>query len=213
MKTNFTTVDYHSKVKIVFKNGFSHEVWVKGIVFDDDGQIGWEHIQDHNEFLEFLPDEILCILRVKYKKVRQWHILRGLIGLFSSTSTSVKTASSTASSGITGLFSSIGFAIKKVVSGIFNGIRRIVLGILNGIKRIVLGIFIGIKRIVLGILIGIKTIVLGILNGIKRIVLGILNGIKAILSAIWANIKKLYIIVQKIRQMITKTRRRLFGIK
>ena len=202
MKTNFTTVDYHSKVKIVFKNGFSHEVWVKGIVFDDDGQIGWEHIQDHNEFLEFLPDEILCILRVKYKKVRQWHILRGLIGLFSSTSTSVKTASSTASSGITGLFSSIGFAIKKVVSGIFNGIRRIVLGILNGIKRIVLGI-----------LIGIKTIVLGILNGIKRIVLGILNGIKTILSAIWANIKKLYIIVQKIRQMITKTRRRLFGIK
>ena len=202
MKTNFTTVDYHSKVKIVFKNGFSHEVWVKGIVFDDDGQIGWEHIDDHNEFLEFLPDEILCILRVKYKKVRQWHILRGLIGLFSSTSTSVKTASSTASSGITGLFSSIGFAIKKVVSGIFNVIRRIVLGILNGIKRIVLGI-----------LIGIKTIVLGILNGIKRIVLGILNGIKTILSAIWANIKKLYIIVQKIRQMITKTRRRLFGIK
>ena len=175
---------------------------MKGIIFDDDGQIGWEHIHDHNEFLEFLPDEILCILRVKYKKVRQWHILRGLIGLFSSTSTSVKTASSTASSGITGLFSSIGFAIKKVVSGIFNGIRRIVLGILNGIKRIVLGI-----------LIGIKTIVLGILNGIKRIVLGILNGIKTILSAIWANIKKLYIIVQKIRQMITKTRRRLFGIK
>ena len=202
MKTNFTTVDYHSKVKIVFKNGFSHEVWVKGIVFDDDGQIGWEHIDDHNEFLEFLPDEILCILRVKYKKVRQWHILRGLISLFSSTSTSVKTASSTASSGITGLFSSIGFAIKKVGSGIFNVIRRIVLGILNGIKRIVLGI-----------LIGIKTIVLGILNGIKRIVLGILNGIKTILSAIWANIKKLYIIVQKIRQMITKTRRRLFGIK
>lgn len=202
MKTKFSTVDYHSKVRVVFKNGFSHEVWVKGIIFDDDGQIGWEHIHDHNEFLEFLPDEILCILRVKYKKVRQWHILRGLIGLFSSTSTSVKTASSTASSGITGLFSSIGFAIKKVVSGIFNGIRRIVLGILNGIKRIVLGI-----------LIGIKTIVLGIFNGIKRIVLGILNGIKTILSAIWANIKKLYIIVQKIRQMITKTRRRLFGIK
>jgi hypothetical protein len=202
MKTKFSTVDYHSKVRVVFKNGFSHEVWVKGIIFDDNGQIGWEHIHDHNEFLEFLPDEILCILRVKYKKVRQWHILRGLIGLFSSTSTSVKTASSTASSGITGLFSSIGFAIKKVVSGIFNVIRRIVLGILNGIKRIVLGI-----------LIGIKTIVLGILNGIKRIVLGILNGIKAILSAIWANIKKLYIIVQKIRQLITKTRRRLFGIK
>ena len=202
MKTKFSTVDYHSKVRVVFKNGFSHEVWVKGIIFDDDGQIGWEHIHDHNEFLEFLPDEILCILRVKYKKVRQWHILRGLIGLFSSTSTSVKTASSTASSGITGLFSSIGFVIKKVVSGIFNGIRRIVLGILNGIKRIVLGI-----------LIGIKTIVLGILNGIKRIVLGILNGIKTILSAIWANIKKLYIIVQKIRQIITKTRRRLFGIK
>ena len=176
MKNKFSTVDYHSKVRVVFKNGFSHEVWVKGIIFDDDGQIGWEHIHDHNEFLEFLPDEILCILRVKYKKVRQWHILRGLIGLFSSTSTSVKTASSTASSGITGLFSSIGFAIKKVVSGIFNGIRRI-------------------------------------LNGIKRIVLGILNGIKTILSAIWANIKKLYIIVQKIRQMITKTRRRLFGIK
>ena len=202
MKTKFSTVDYHSKVRVVFKNGFSHEVWVKGIIFDDNGQIGWEHIHDHNEFLEFLPDEILCILRIKYKKVRQWHILRGLIGLFSSTSTSVKTASSTASSGITGLFSSIGFAIKKVVSGIFNVIRRIVLGILNGIKRIVLGI-----------LIGIKTIVLGILNGIKRIVLGILNGIKAILSAIWANIKKLYIIVQKIRQLITKTRRRLFGIK
>ena len=169
MKTKFSTVHYHSKLRVVFKNGFSHKVWVKDIIFDADGQIGWEHISDHNEFLEFLPDEILCIIRIKYKKVRKWQILQGLIGLFSNTSSGVKTASSSASNSIKELFSMIGNSIKKVV--------------------------------------------LGILNVIKAVVLGILNGIKNTFKAIWSNIKKLYVIFRKIRQLITKARRKLFGIR
>lgn len=202
MNTKFSTVDHHSKIRVVFKGGYSHEVWVKGIVFDDDGQIGWEHIHDHNEFLEFVPNEILCIVRIKYKKVRQWHILQGLRGLFSSTSNGVKTVSSNTSSGI-----------KRVFSFIFNGIKKVVLGIINGVKKIVLGTVNGIKKVVLGILNGIKRLVLAILIGIKNFFMAIWNGIKTIFSKIWANIKRLYFIVRKIRQMITKARRKLFGIR
>lgn len=202
MNTKFSTVDHHSKIRVVFKGGYSHEVWVKGIVFDDDGQIGWEHIHDHNEFLEFVPNEILCIVRIKYKKVRQWHILQGLRGLFSSTSSGVKTVSSNTSSGI-----------KRVFSFIFNGIKKVVLGIINGVKKIVLGTVNGIKKVVLGILNGIKRLVLAILIGIKNFFIAIWNGIKTIFSKIWANIKRLYFIVRKIRQMITKARRKLFGIR
>jgi hypothetical protein len=202
MNTKFSTVDHHSKIRVVFKGGYSHEVWVKGIVFDDDGQIGWEHIHDHNEFLEFVPNEILCIVRIKYKKVRQWHILQGLRGLFSSTSSGVKTVSSNTSSGI-----------KRVFSFVFNGIKKVVLGIINGVKKIVLGTVNGIKKVVLGILNGIKRLVLAILIGIKNFFMAIWNGIKTIFSKIWANIKRLYFIVRKIRQMITKARRKLFGIR
>lgn len=202
MNTKFSTVDHHSKIRVVFKGGYSHEVWVKGIVFDDDGQIGWEHIHDHNEFLEFVPNEILCIVRIKYKKVRQWHILQGLRGLFSSTSSGVKTVSSNTSSGI-----------KRLFSFVFNGIKKVVLGIINGVKKIVLGTVNGIKKVVLGILNGIKRLVLAILIGIKNFFMAIWNGIKTIFSKIWANIKRLYFIVKKIRQMITKARRKLFGIR
>ena len=202
MNTKFSTVDHHSKIRVVFKGGYSHEVWVKGIVFDDDGQIGWEHIHDHNEFLEFVPNEILCIVRIKYKKVRQWHILQGLRGLFSSTSSGVKTVSSNTSSGI-----------KRVFSFIFNGIKKVVLGTVNGIKKVVLGIGKGIKKVVLGIFNGINRIIKAIFNGIKRFFLSIWNGIKFILNKIWTNFKRLYFIVRKVRQMITKTRRKLFGIR
>ena len=213
MNTKFSTVDHHSKIRVVFKGGYSHEVWVKGIVFDDDGQIGWEHIHDHNEFLEFVPNEILCIVRIKYKKVRQWHILQGLRGLFSSTSSGVKTVSSNTSSGIKRVFSFVFNGIKKVVLGIINGVKKIVLGTVNGIKKVVLGILNGIKRLVLAILNGIKRLVLAILIGIKNFFMAIWNGIKTIFSKIWANIKRLYFIVRKIRQMITKARRKLFGIR
>jgi len=191
MNTKFSTVDHHSKIRVVFKGGYSHEVWVKGIVFDEDGQIGWEHIHDHNEFLEFVPNEILCIVRIKYKKARQWHILQGLKGLFSSTSSGVKTVSSNTSSGI-----------KRLFSFVFNGIKKVVLGVINGVKKIVLGILNGIKRLVLAILIG-----------IKNFFMAIWNFIKTIFSKIWSNIKRLYFIVRKIRQMITKARRKLFGIR
>jgi len=202
MNTKFSTVDHHSKIRVVFKGGYSHEVWVKGIVFDEDGQIGWEHIHDHNEFLEFVPNEILCIVRIKYKKVRQWHILQGLKGLFSSTSSGVKTVSSNTSSGI-----------KRLFSFVFNGIKKVVLGVVNGIKKVVLGVINGVKKIVLGILNGIKRLVLAILIGIKNFFMAIWNFIKTIFSKIWSNIKRLYFIVRKIRQMITKARRKLFGIR
>lgn len=202
MNTKFSTVDHHSKIRVVFKGGYSHEVWVKGIVFDEDGQIGWEHIHDYNEFLEFVPNEILCIVRIKYKKVRQWHILQGLKGLFSSTSSGVKTVSSNTSSGI-----------KRLFSFVFNGIKKVVLGVVNGIKKVVLGVINGVKKIVLGILNGIKRLVLAILIGIKNFFMAIWNFIKTIFSKIWSNIKRLYFIVRKIRQMITKARRKLFGIR
>ena len=180
MKTDFSTVEYHSKIKVVFKNGYSHELWVKDIVFDEDGHIGWEHLYDHNEFLEFVTNEILCIARVKYKKVRSWHIFKGS---------------------------------KGIVSGAFLGIKALILFILNGIKKIVLGTGRGIKKVVVGIFKGINRVILTIFNGIKKFFLAIWNGIKFVLNKIWTNFKRLYFIVRKIRQMITKTRRKLFGIR
>lgn len=191
MKTDFSTVEYHSKIKVVFKNGYSHELWVKDIVFDEGGQIGWEHIYDHNEFLEFVPDEILCIARVKYKKVRSWHIFKGSKGI------------------VSGVFN----GIKTLILFVLNGIKKTILGIGRGIKKVVVGIGRGIKKVVVGIFKGINRIILGIFNGIKKFFLAIWNGIKFVLNKIWTNFKRLYFIIRKIRQMITKARRKLFGIR
>ena len=52
------------KLKIVFKSGYTHEVWVKDLQMTAEKALEWEHVEDDNQILEFSPDEISAIIRI-----------------------------------------------------------------------------------------------------------------------------------------------------
>lgn len=60
------------KLKIVFKSGYTHELWVKDLKITDDKSLEWEHVEDDNQFLEFSPDEISAIIRIGDRTKTVW---------------------------------------------------------------------------------------------------------------------------------------------
>ena len=62
----------HIKLKLVFRSGYEHEMWVKDLQKLPDGHIEWEHCDDDNSLVEFSPDDICCILRIGSRKRTVW---------------------------------------------------------------------------------------------------------------------------------------------
>jgi hypothetical protein len=60
------------KIKLVFKSGHTHEMWIKDLQQTPEGSLEWEHIEDDNSLLEFSPDEIAAILRVGSRTKTVW---------------------------------------------------------------------------------------------------------------------------------------------
>lgn len=60
------------KLKLVFKNGFAHEMWVKDLVIGADKHLEWVQCDDDNQILEFSPDEVCCIVRVGSRTKTVW---------------------------------------------------------------------------------------------------------------------------------------------
>lgn len=60
------------KLKIVFKSGYTHEVWVKDLKMTAEKNLEWEHVEDDNQFLEFSPDEISAIIRIGKRTKTVW---------------------------------------------------------------------------------------------------------------------------------------------
>lgn len=60
------------KLKIVFKSGYTHEVWVKDLKMTAEKTLEWEHVEDDNQFLEFSPDEISAIIRIGKRTKTVW---------------------------------------------------------------------------------------------------------------------------------------------
>ena len=60
------------KIKIVFKSGHAHEMWIKDLKQTPGGSLEWEHIEDDNSLLEFSPDDIAAIIRVGSRTKTVW---------------------------------------------------------------------------------------------------------------------------------------------
>lgn len=60
------------KLKIVFKSGYTHVIWVKDLQMTAEGALEWEHVEDDNQFLEFSPDEISAIIQVGSRTKTVW---------------------------------------------------------------------------------------------------------------------------------------------
>jgi len=60
------------KLKIVFKSGYTHEVWVKDLQMTAEKALEWEHVEDDNQILEFSPDEISAIIRIGKRTKTVW---------------------------------------------------------------------------------------------------------------------------------------------
>jgi hypothetical protein len=60
------------KLKIVFKSGYTHELWVKDLQMTDGNSLEWEHVEDNNQFVEFSPDDIAAIIRVGKRTKTVW---------------------------------------------------------------------------------------------------------------------------------------------
>jgi len=61
-----------TKLKIVFKSGHTHDVWVKDLTMTEANSLEWEHVDDDNQFLEFSPDEIAAIIQIGERKKTVW---------------------------------------------------------------------------------------------------------------------------------------------
>jgi len=60
------------KIKIVFKSGYTHDVWVKDLKMTAEKTLEWEHVDDENQFLEFSPDQIEAIIRIGKRTKTVW---------------------------------------------------------------------------------------------------------------------------------------------
>ena len=61
-----------TKIKIVFKSGYTHETWVKDLRMTPEKALEWEHVEDDNQFLEFSPDDISAIIQVGERSKTVW---------------------------------------------------------------------------------------------------------------------------------------------
>lgn len=60
------------KLRIVFKQGYTHEMWVYNLRIDKEGQYTWTHYDNGNRIIDLQPEEIATIFVIKTKKVFYW---------------------------------------------------------------------------------------------------------------------------------------------
>lgn len=64
------------KLRIVYKTGYIHELWVYNLKISRDGQYTWTHYKQSNRIIDLQPENIISIFVVKRKKVFYWSRIR-----------------------------------------------------------------------------------------------------------------------------------------
>lgn len=57
------------KLRIVYKTGYIHEMWVYNLKVSKEGQYTWTHYKQSNRIIDLQPDQISSIFVIKSKKV------------------------------------------------------------------------------------------------------------------------------------------------
>lgn len=60
------------KLRIIYKTGYIHEMWVYNLKITKDGAYTWLHYESNNRVIDLQPDNIISIYVVKQKKVFYW---------------------------------------------------------------------------------------------------------------------------------------------
>lgn len=60
------------KLRIVYKTGYIHEMWVYNLKVNADGIYTWIHYKQSNRIIDLQPENIISIFVVKRKNVFYW---------------------------------------------------------------------------------------------------------------------------------------------
>lgn len=60
------------KIRLVFKSGYTHDMWIKDLKMTPENSLEWEHIEEDNSLLEFSPDQIEAIIRIGSRIKTVW---------------------------------------------------------------------------------------------------------------------------------------------
>ena len=64
------------KLRIVYKTGYTHELWVYNLKISRDGHYTWTHYNQSNRIIDLQAENIISIFVVKRKKVLYWSKVR-----------------------------------------------------------------------------------------------------------------------------------------
>ena len=60
------------KIRLVFKSGYTHDMWIKDLTMTPEKSLEWEHVENDNSLLEFSPDQIEAIIRIDSRVKTIW---------------------------------------------------------------------------------------------------------------------------------------------
>lgn len=67
------------KIRIIYSNGYKHDMWVYDLVEDKDGSYSWECFEDDNKIIDITPDNITSIFVIKKRRVWNWYEKAGTV--------------------------------------------------------------------------------------------------------------------------------------
>lgn len=74
MKIPILSLEYRVKIRIVYKSGYYHDMWVKDLTEQNlDKELSWTHVSDDNRALDFSSDNIAGIFQINSKRVIVWN--------------------------------------------------------------------------------------------------------------------------------------------
>jgi len=60
------------RLRIIYKNGYTHEMWVYNLRVSKEGEYTWSHYNQGNRIIDLQPENIISIFVIKRKKVFYW---------------------------------------------------------------------------------------------------------------------------------------------
>lgn len=67
------------KIRIVYNNGYKHDLWVYDLVEEKDKSYSWEPFADDNKIIDIDPTKIASIFVVGKRKVWNWYEKAGTV--------------------------------------------------------------------------------------------------------------------------------------
>lgn len=67
------------KIRVVYKHGYKHDLWVYDLKEHKDGSYSWECFEENNKIIDVNPEDVMSIFVVKQKKRWQFYEKAGIV--------------------------------------------------------------------------------------------------------------------------------------